>query len=50
MTCKIKRNREHFEVYINGKFFCSADDEKEAEIEIQNYASERGDYYEIESA
>jgi len=50
MTCKIKRNREHFEVYINGKFFCSADNEKEAEDEIRNYVSERGDYYEIESA
>lgn len=50
MTCKIKRNREHFVVYIDGKFFCSADNEKEAEEEIQSYASERGDQYEIESA
>lgn len=50
MTCKIKRNREHFEVYINGKFYCSADNEKEAAIEIENYAKERGGHYETESA
>lgn len=50
MTYKIKRDREHFVVYINGKFYCSADNEKEAAIEIENYAKERGDYYETESA
>lgn len=50
MTCKIKRNREHFEVYIDGKFYCTADNESEAENEIENYMGERGDYYEIESA
>ena len=49
MTCKIKRNREHFEVYINGRFYCSADNETEAEDEIRNYVSERGDHYEIEN-
>lgn len=49
MTCKIKRNREHFEVYIDGKFYCSADDQREAEDEIQNYISERGEQNEIES-
>lgn len=48
MTCKIKRNREHFEVYIDGKFFCSADNESEAESEIQNYFEERGVQDEIE--
>ena len=46
MTYKIKRDREHFEVYINGKFYCSADNEREAISEIQNYASERGVQYE----
>ena len=50
MTYKIKRDREHFEVYINGKFYCSADNESEAESEIQNYANERGVQNEIESA
>ena len=50
MTYKIKRQHEHFEVYINGQFYCSADNEREAAMEIENYASERGDHYEIESA
>ena len=50
MTYKIKRQREHFEVYIDGQFYCSADNEKEAEDEIQNYVSERGVQDEIESA
>ena len=50
MTYKIKREREHFEVYINGKFYCSADNEREAASEIENYVSERGDCYETEGA
>ena len=50
MTYKIKRNREHFEVYIDGKFYCTADNEKEAVSEIQNYAIERGDKNEIENS
>ena len=37
MNVDIKRNHEHFDVYIDGKFYCSADDEREAAIEIQNY-------------
>lgn len=37
MTYEIKRNREHFDVYIDGKFYCTADDEKEAAEEIENY-------------
>ena len=48
MTCKIKRNREHFEVYIDGKFYCTADNESEAESEIKEYATERGVESEIE--
>lgn len=40
MTYKIKRERDHFEVYINGKFYCTADSEKEAIREIQNYTRE----------
>jgi hypothetical protein len=50
MTYKIEREREHFEVYINGKFYCTADNEEEAENEIENYLSERGGNYEAESA
>lgn len=37
MTYKIKPNKGHFEVYINGKFYCSADSWREAESEIRNY-------------
>ena len=37
MNVDIKRNHEHFDVYINGKFYCTADDEREAAIEIQEY-------------
>ena len=49
MTYDIKRNREHFDVYINGKFYCTADNESEAESEIQSYLEERGVQNEIES-
>lgn len=37
MTYKIKLTKGHFEVYINGKFYCSADNWREAENEIKNY-------------
>lgn len=50
MSYQIKRNHEHFDVYIDGKFYCSADKESEAESEIENYLRERGDQNEIESA
>ena len=35
---EIKPVREHFEVYLDGKFFCSADTESEAEMEINQFA------------
>lgn len=50
MTYDIKRNKEHFDVYINGKFYCTADNEKEAVSEIQSYFEERGVQNEIKSA
>lgn len=50
MTYKIERNHEHFVVYIDGKFFCTADSKKEAKTEVMNYAEERGMLNEIESA
>ena len=50
MTCKIKSVKGHFEVYINEKFYCCADNMSEAVNEIQNYAKERGVQNEIESA
>ena len=49
MTYKIKRVREHFEVYIDDKFYCSADDQKEAAKEIEDYFK-GGDFDENQSA
>ena len=37
MEIDIKRNHEHFDVYIDGKFYCTADNETEAAIEVQEY-------------
>ena len=34
---EIKPVREHFEVYHNGDFYCSADTEFEAEMEIKDF-------------
>lgn len=34
---EIKPVKEHFEVYLDGNFFCSADTESEAEREIKEY-------------
>lgn len=34
---EIKPVREHFEIYLDGKFICSADTESEAEKEIETY-------------
>ena len=33
----IIHNNGHWEVYINGKFYCSADGKSEAEKEYQDY-------------
>ena len=49
MTYKIKPARGHFEVYINDKFYCSADDWKEAVKEIEDYV-DGGDNNENQSA
>lgn len=49
MTYDIKREREHFVVYIDNRFFCSADDEKEAAKEIEKYAKERGALHETQN-
>ena len=32
---EIKPVKEHYEVYLDGKFYCSADTEPEAEKEIE---------------
>ena len=40
MSYKIVPVNGHFEVYIDGEFFCTADSWKEAEMEIKEYQSE----------
>lgn len=50
MTYKIQPTRGHFEVYINGKFYCSADNWREAVSEIEAYAMKRGVGNETQSA
>lgn len=42
MGYDIKPDKEHFRVYINGEFYCTADTRNEAESEIKTYFSERG--------
>lgn len=37
MTYEIKRNNGHFVVYINGKFYCTADKYLEAVKDIEDY-------------
>lgn len=34
---EIKPVREHYEVFCNGKFFCSADTESEAKQDIETF-------------
>ena len=41
MSYKIVPDRGHLIVYIEGKFYCTADDWTEAEREIRNYYAER---------
>lgn len=50
MTYKIKPTREHFEVYIDGKFYCSANNMREAVREIESYAKKGGEINESQSA
>lgn len=37
MTVKIVPVREHYEVHINGEFYCSADTLSEAKQDVNNY-------------
>ena len=41
MSVTITPNRGHWEVYINGKFYCSADSFSEAVKEYQEYEQGR---------
>lgn len=38
---KIKKVREHYEVYIDGKFICSEDKQTDAAREAEEYLAER---------
>ena len=40
MTYKIKPFKGHFVVYINGKFYCTADKMSEAISEVEKYKEE----------
>lgn len=42
MSYRIIPARGYYEVYINGRFYCSADNIKEAEKEIETYRKEMG--------
>lgn len=37
----IVKDREHYVVYIEGKFFCTADKLSEAVEEVEDYLAER---------
>lgn len=37
MTYSVVNKQGHYEVYINGKFYCSVDNMSEANREIENY-------------
>jgi hypothetical protein len=37
MSYRIVNVRGHYEIYINGKFYCSADNMTEATKEIERY-------------
>lgn len=41
-SCVIKRNHDHYELYINGRFYCSADTYAEAAHELELYQSKEG--------
>lgn len=41
MDYKIVPDHQHLEVYIEGKFYCTVDNWKEADEEIQNYYAKR---------
>ena len=41
MSFDIVHSHGHVELYINGKFYCTADTEQEARLEYNNYVKER---------
>jgi hypothetical protein len=43
MTYSITPNKGHYDVYIDGKLYCTADSTSEAESEIKAYVAERNE-------
>jgi hypothetical protein len=43
MTYTITPNKGHYDVYIDGKLYCTADSMQEAESEIKAYVAERNE-------
>lgn len=41
MTYAIKPDRGHFVVHINGRFYCTVDNMREAVKEVEDYIKER---------
>lgn len=39
-TVDVQKVREHYEVYVDGKFYCSADNLWEVDEELKNYENE----------
>ena len=36
----VRKVREHYEVYVDGKFYCSCDNLREVDEELNNYENE----------
>ena len=43
MNFDIVAVKEHYEVYINGKFYCSADTAQEAARDIEDFLGKRNE-------
>lgn len=41
-ACTIKQNHGHYDLYINGTFYCSADTYTEAVRELEHYQAAEG--------
>ena len=50
MTYKVKPHKGHYVLYINGEFYCTADNMKEVDEELRNYVEKGGNRNENKSA
>lgn len=39
-TVDVRTVREHYEVYVDGRFYCSCDNLREVDKELENYENE----------